>query len=379
MKSLWAALLLACGMAIDSSGIATAADVAPDAQSNSPLFKRGPLQDIREPVEHIFQFAIENGRLKIDREASEREGREIEKEIASRDFKEETLPPGISADSPDGLRFQAEHLRRKAARLEEKAHELEQLRQYGPTPPAHFVFRKYFSSELEYATPRSDIVTRGIINKQTAEFVSSLSIGHLAAIGHLAVELRTSREGERLSLEEKDGPQWSLNLFAAADGSIRIQVADSQSPEILLQQGIDGKTEVRTTIDGAVTTICADSYVAFCKQYPSLAESRMMPVLAEVGIRPVLPPHSKIVRSAVLAMILRPPKLVADGEQLLDDLDSDEHEVRERATRLLGNLIDQYYDLIQRQLHNNLCSAESRTTKNHRSERTQIQSDAAND
>ena len=39
----------------------------------------GPLQTIREPLESVFRFKIENGRLSIDREAWNRTAKEYEK------------------------------------------------------------------------------------------------------------------------------------------------------------------------------------------------------------------------------------------------------------------------------------------------------------
>ena len=87
----------------------------------------------------------------------------------------------------------------------------------------------------------------------------------------------------------------------------------------------------------------------------------MLPALANVGIRPVLPPHDERVRNTVYALLIRTPDATAEGQQLLEDLDSDKREVRERATRLLDNLFDLYKDLIQQKLQDKSCSAEVRS------------------
>ena len=61
------------------------------------------------------------------------------------------------------------------------------------------------------------------------------------------------------------------------------------------------------------------------------------------------------------ALLLRTPDATAEGQQLLEDLDSDTREVRDRATRLLGNLFDRYKDLIQQKLQDKSSSAEVRS------------------
>ena len=49
-------------------------------------------------------------------------------------------------------------------------------------------------------------------------------------------------------------------------------------------------------------------------------ESLVLPALANVGIRPVLPPHDERVRNTVYALLVRTPDATADGQQLLEDL-----------------------------------------------------------
>ena len=112
------------------------------AQGRSALFQEGSFREICEPIGHIFQFVIESGQLKIDREAWERQGKEIEKENAEAENKAPALPPGMNPNSAEGLRFQARLLEQKSRQLEEKAREVERLARAGPIPPLHLLFRK---------------------------------------------------------------------------------------------------------------------------------------------------------------------------------------------------------------------------------------------
>jgi hypothetical protein len=84
----------------------------------------------------------------------------------------------------------------------------------------------------------------------------------------------------------------------------------------------------------------------------------VLPVLAKIGIRPILSSDAPEVRDAVRASLLRGPEARAEGQRLLSDLDSDSFDAREAASKALSGRYALLGDLIHEKLTDKSNSAE---------------------
>ena len=220
-------------------------------KAGRPYFRKVLFERFANRLRHIFQFVIESGQLKIDREAWEREGKEIEKENAEAENKAPALPPGMNPNSAEGLRFQARLLEQKSRQLEEKPREVERLARAGTIPPLHLLFRKVQEKAMRHPAGFGFGGPGYSSHNGWVEFDRAFRGNALLA------DLRTTNDGEQLSLEENVPPHRTVDFIAGADGSFRIQLCDSEGDTILLRQQASGTFDAVAMAHGEIRLVTA--------------------------------------------------------------------------------------------------------------------------
>jgi hypothetical protein len=308
----------------------------------TPLAGDGELVKLHDLTEKIFQFKIEAGQLRIDRAVWDREGKEIASaEDAQAVATANNMPPGF-VQNPRMAAMDKERRDRTIAMMG------------GPPPALHAIFRSL--QERARKASRSfagggDLPSSSIHNgwKQWQSGFAGET---------LAGELRTNNGGEELQLQELQPPRRMLEFRSGNDASMLFQLTDRDGETMVLRQ--DGKGRFFLVIIAAETTIAdeAKSFIALVKQHRRLIESEVLPVLARIGVRPILSSEAPEVRDVVWASLLRGPKARAEGERLLSDLDSDSFDVREAASQALSSRYALLGDLIREKLMDKSNSAE---------------------
>lgn len=288
-------------LAASAMGAGLAQDkVAPKEPPQSALLTKGQLQQVRAPLEQIFQFTFEGQALRLDR-----------KQWAS----------GVK-DPPQPVRVAV-----------------------GQSP-----LETLFRQIQKLAGGGGSSMSVGAGNR-TITFSGQNLSGRL--------EIRT--DAVRISLEEVQAPHRTLEFHDDGAGGLRLQVTHPDGDLVLLQQSRKGIVSAVALTSGHLFAGQADSFAAFLRQHRQAFETQFLPVFDHLGIQPVLPQHTPKVRQAVLAQLLRTPETLAEGRKLLANLDSETFAVREQATRTLHERFEVYKDLIQERLADKGMSLEVRT------------------
>jgi hypothetical protein len=166
-------------------------------------------------------------------------------------------------------------------------------------------------------------------------------------------------EAVHLMFEEKQAPQRLLMFHADGDSDFRIQYIHPDGDLILLKQNSGGFSIV-AILAGKVITEQGDSFLAVYRQHREELRDVILPILAQIGINPILSPDSSEVRNAVLALAVRTPEARAEGVQLILDLDNNSFDQRERASHLLERKYELYRDLINDKLQEATISSEAK-------------------
>jgi len=274
----------------------------PSPPSKSPLVGDGPLQQVRRPLEQIFQFTIDGGVLKVDRKSWGTAAKETtEKDVRFRRPRE--------AESP-----------------------------------IEAIFNKIQSA----SGANSSGMSMGGRNREIS-FTGNKMNGNLHIRGDLL----------RLNLEEAQGPQRTLEFSDDNQGGFRIQVSQPDGDLILMTQGRKGAFTVVALLGDRTLSGKGESFVTYYRQHRQDMEQHILPALEALGISPVLAPNTPRVRQAALALLLRTPETLAEGKKLLADLDDDKMVVREKASRLLNERFEVHKDLIQEKLRDKSISLEA--------------------
>jgi hypothetical protein len=262
----------------------------PVPPAKSPLLGEGVLQQVRRPLEQIFQFKIAGATLKADRQSWGTAVKEADK---------------AAVRGPRG----SEH-------------------------PIEAIFGKIQAA----AGASSTSMTTG--RHREISFSGNKMNGNLYLRGDTL----------RLSLEEAQAPQRTLEYRDDGQGSFRLQVMHPDGDLILMSQGRKGAFAVVALLGNQSFSGKGESFVAFYRQHRQEMDTLVLPALASLGIQPVLSPNTPRVRQAVLALVLWTPETLEEGKRLLADLDDDKIVVREKASRLLKERFEVHKDLIQEKL-----------------------------
>jgi hypothetical protein len=326
MKSLLIGLCL-LGLLI-VRGHAAETSISEPANASS-LTADGELQNIREPLSQIFKIVIDGSKLKIDRAAWDR--------IAH-------LPPkndgGANAVNlmPNGLQGAA--AAQQAALMAQQAairnRMMMQQDHFGPDSSIEVLFQ-----HIEDHVGRASSHGRsGSGNKISREFGSETISGRL----------QINDDDIHLTLEEMQGPQRLFQFKTEGENDFRIQLIHPEGDLIIINQKGDGRFSLVSIMDGKAWSEQADSFLDFFRQHRKEMDGTILPILERFGICPILAADSPELRNAVLSLAIRTPDSLAEGKQLLYDLDNGNFDKRERASRLLNRKYDVYCDLINQQL-----------------------------
>ena len=291
------ALVLAAAAAAAVSGFAQEGS-PPDKEGKSPLLAEGDLPQVRQLLEKLIPFTFEGQNLKIDRKSW-----------------------GTVPADPKLARFGQPHP------LEGPFAQIQAAAQAG-------------GSGMSISNQDRRI-----------DFSGKLS-GNLHTRGEVV---------RRLALEEAGKPQRTLEFGEDGQGGFHVQIKHPDGDLILLHQGRKGTFRAVAFLGGRTFAGQGESFVAFFRQHRPVMEADILPVLQHFGVQPFLPPQSPDVRKVVLAQLLRTPETLQEGKKLLDELDSEKFEAREKATRLLNERFALYQGLIRERLQEKALPLEVRT------------------
>jgi len=270
----------------------------PKQAETSPLLAKGFLNEVNKPIELIFQFNIEKAKLTFDRRGWDTAAKGMPK-----------------PKDPFGGRI-------------------------GNEPPA---IEAIFNQVQEAAGPAGRGMSIGGEDRRI-----NFSSGKLGGLLH------TRKDYVRMSLEETQAPQRTLEVTIDGSGAYRIQLAEPEGDMVLLSQAKNGRFTVVAVVADKTFTARGESFAAFFKEHRKGFDTHVLPVLDAMGIRPVPASSSEKVRKAVVALLSRTPETLAEGKKLLDDLDSEEFAVRQKAATQLTDRYAIYQDLIQERLKEKL-------------------------
>jgi hypothetical protein len=282
----------------------------PDPSSPSPLLGGGPLQDVRKPLEQVFQFTFAGPHLKLDRQRWEQAAQGAPK------------AEQVRANLPAANRL-------------------------GPESPIEVLFR-----QIQAAAGASG----GGMSISGPERIRDLRFSGASLNGNLHIH----GDIVRLILEEAQPPRRTLEFSDDGQGSFRLEVLHPDGEMVLLHQMRQGRFAAFALVSGQLFAGQGESFPAFCRQHRAGLNAQILPALEQFGVAPILSPHTPRVRKAVLALLARSPETLAEGQRLLADLDSEKFAVREMSSQVLSDRFELYRDLIEAKLGDKEISLEVR-------------------
>jgi hypothetical protein len=315
MKSILATVLIVLTTFVSSDGADSSR-----LWSDSALTDQGELQNFREGLAKILQFNIHKGRLCIDWQAWERSAKEIE------------------ASDPDIIKSDSERTRAEIMKRNPQfAAQMPIVNSFGtmnePVTPLLILFRK-----LEKSAGSSSHMWGGGGSDECNNSFSGQQISG---------ELRTSKRAQYLLLTELQPPRRTFELSLEGSDGFGLQIADQSGNLISLRQYHNGRFSIIALLDKTTYADQQESFAALVKTNRQWMSEHLLPALAQFGFQPISPPDSPGVRHAILTSLLTVDEIQAEGKRLLEDLDSDDYDVRDRATRSLSGRYDLYKDMIQ--------------------------------
>jgi hypothetical protein len=165
--------------------------------------------------------------------------------------------------------------------------------------------------------------------------------------GSAGRRLSQSNNSASFTLIEAQPPGRTLELRGLAGWGFRIQISNREGEMISIREGASGHFSMMVVANDRLHAGQAESFVAFVRENRRLMDRDILPMLAKFRIRPILPSDANIVRNLVSTTLIETAE-ESKGKQLLDDLTSDNREVRERGALLLNNRYPLYKDLVEK-------------------------------
>ena len=314
-------LMVADGFAADTN--------LPTAENTSPLIGDGPLQTIRAPLAAIFQFAVNGDQLKVNRAAWDQVAGKIAK----------NPPPDDNAANPFGGVPAAP----RGA--------INRIAGFGgpPASPLEVMFQQ-IQREARVGSRSMSSGSGSSNTTRTNQFSSDTLSGQLSVSG----------ESIRLSFGELNSPKRTLQFSTQPEAGFQLQLTHPDGDLILLSESLKGRFIVVGIVGKKAFANQADSFLALYKQNRQQLENDVFPALAQFGIRPILSPDSPEVEKAALAVLLRTPESTAEGQKLLDKLDSDSFDDRDSAAKELTERFSEFSDLVDQRINDKNTPAEAR-------------------
>lgn len=322
-----------------SIGFCVAADIdLRTADNKSPLLGDGPLQAIHAPLSKIFQFAVDGDQLKINRAAWDRAAKEIADNPQPNNNAANPFGGGAPAPAFGGFGNARVAVLNRA-----------NFGGAGPASPMEALFQQ-IQRQAQVGSRSMSSGSGGSNTTRTNSFSSDSLSGELSITG----------DAVRLSLTESALPKRALQFSTEPDAGFRMELTHPDGDMILLSENRQGRFTVVAIVGGKVFSDQADSFLAFYKHNRQRLDADIFPALSPLGICPILSPDSPEVQQAVLAVLLRTPELTAEGNKLLDQLDSDSIDDRESATKDLTERFSQFSDLVDQRINDKATAPEAR-------------------
>jgi hypothetical protein len=319
-------LILLAGLA------APAAEPVPADLSKSLLRDGGELEKVRESMERVFQFTIDEGKLKIDREAWEQAAKGMPDPDDGFGIMRQTMQQQMQND-PKAAAEMA-----KAMAMNQAMHQMI-AGMSGPTPPIMALFE---GIRAECGTMGGGHGSSG--TGDDARWNSSFSSDRLSG------EIDASKAAEKLTLHEAQAPRRTLEFRTFNQNAFWIDLSNHQGEMISLRQEANGRFTMIALGHNAVFADQCETFTAFFKKHHDWMQAELLPALAKLGLRPLLPPDAPAVRKAVIAAILRSADNAPDGKQLVADLASTDGIAADRASKELANRYELYKSAIAQKL-----------------------------
>lgn len=331
MKTLLAFMSVA--LVFGASGLADETKPAV-ASAKPPLLADGALRTVRSPLEEIFQFAFQGKRLTLDRKGWEPKAND---KGAAKPAQPNIAVPNIQI-KPGGIQ--------QRIQIQGAFGVVGAPNMFGQGPPIEAIFAKIQSAGG--ATGHGMSISG---DKREINFSGQ----------NLSGRLQTSGSSVRMILDEVQSPQRTLEYNDDGSGGFRLEIRNPEGDMLLIQQGRGGRFAVLSMTDGPIYAAQGDSFLECFKQNRQQMDARVLPVLVQFGIHLVLSPELPKVRNAVLSQLMQTPEIKAEGVKLIEQLDSSEFAVREKASETIGNRFEIYQDTIVAKLQEKNIPLEVRT------------------
>ncbi len=152
-------------------------------------------------------------------------------------------------------------------------------------------------------------------------------------------------------LEERESPERIIKFHDDGQGALMIGLSDKSGRlSLALKQSRDGNVSVRHAAGDDVFAGGAGSFAAFYAKHQQYVEDRLFPLLKHVGIGAPLTPYNAGVKKATLERLrsLPTPEKIAQGQRLIEQLNSNLYKKRQEASKALAADFDSYRNLIAR-------------------------------
>jgi hypothetical protein len=176
--------------------------------------------------------------------------------------------------------------------------------------------------------------------------------------------MQTTNDFEEVVLTEMRLPRRTLEYRFKGRSQFRLRLSNVDGDLITIDQASNWRFSIIAIVEGGVFANQAKSFLEFFRGHRRLMESEILPALAKFGFSPIVSTDAPSVHVAVLGLLV-PPKLIeAESRRLLADLDDDDFNVREKASKMLRLRYTMYKDLIQQKLTDKAISAEAQARLN---------------
>ena len=261
------------------------------------LMENGPLQGVAEPMGKLIQLSCMGAGIQLDREHWSQ------------------VSPGPDPNPPGGVR------RAAAAGVQIQF------------PVLQRVFQQLASAQRNQSMSSS----YGGRNQMSSMFTGE----------KLAGKVEMDEDRVTIAVTEKIDTQRRLEVTDGGDGTLRIIVSNVNGDMVLLTQGSRGAVAVVWLVGGKTEAVAAENYLALYRAKRELMNQQVLPAFKHMGIDLLIWPDSPVVYQAAVSL-LAPVGLEqeAAGKRLIRQLDSDEFNTREAATKELTDQYGRYRTLI---------------------------------
>jgi len=177
----------------------------------------------------------------------------------------------------------------------------------------------------------------------------------------LSGRLTQSNNSAQFVIIEAQTPKRTLELRGTTGWGFRIQISTPDGEIVSLREGAGGRFSILVSATDRTYAGQAESFVCYVKENRRFMDRDILPLLAKFGVRPILPTDASIVRDLVSAMLIE-PAAGPQGKQLLENLDSDNREGREKAETSITSRYPLLKDLVQAKMEDPSTSAQTKAS-----------------